>query len=312
MVARLPIEDAKNSSNTPSDGPRRSDRVQISIPIEAIGTDYQRGWPFCQKGRTLTISQYGAAIVLNYALATDQELTIRCVDTSKEAVARVVGLISGPGKDLVYGVTFLSDGANPWSIEFPTLTGTDEGLVRILLGCCLCQTHKVVHLKSIELQVFEANQSIQQFCKFCSATTSWKRVVNEAQREPRLSRDIRPQESAPQPRLGVDKRKHGRIRSNARACIRQPGFAEEIVTCENLSRGGLRLRTSKPYHEGARIEVALPYLAGSGNIFVPARVIHVQDCGSFFRLGVAYSRTSGKQQASAYSGSASVKDRTNR
>jgi hypothetical protein len=295
-----------------SDGVRRSDRVQISIPIEAIGTDYQRGWPFCKKGQTLAVSQHGAAIVLNYALATDQELTIRCVDTSKEAVARVVGLISSRGKDLVYGITFLNAAANPWSIEFPTLTETDAGLGRILLGCCLCQTHKVSHLNAIELQVFETNQSIQQFCKFCSATTSWKRVVKEAQREAQLPRGIQTQIPVSPPRLATNRRKHGRIGADVPACIRQPGYAEEVVTCENLSRGGLRLRTSKPYQEGARIEVALPYSAGSGNIFVPATVIHLQDCGSFFRLGIAYAKASGKQQASAYSGSTSVADATNR
>ena len=113
----------------------------------------------------MTISRHGAAIALNCALGVDQELTVRCVDTGKEAVARVVGLIYSAGKAFVYGVAFLDVVANPWGIEFPALTGADEGFGRILLRCPRCQTSKVVHLNEIELQVFEANKSIQQFCK---------------------------------------------------------------------------------------------------------------------------------------------------
>ena len=101
----------------------------------------------------------------------------------------------------------------------------------------------------------------------------------------------------------ANRRKYGRIQNNAPACIREPGFADEVVTCENLSRGGLLLKTSKPYQKGARIEVAILYSAGSGNIFVPARVIHVQTSGKFFKLGVAYTKRPGtKQQVGAYSG----------
>jgi len=291
---------------------RRSDRVEISISIDAIGTDYHRGRPFCQRGQTLTVSRHGAAIALNYALATDQELTIRCVNTAKEAVARVVGLVSGPGKDLVYGIAFLDAAANPWAIEFPALAGSDDVLGRVLLTCRLCQTYSVVHLNEIELQVFETNGSIQQFCKLCSVTTSWKRAANETAKEINLPKDTQTNKSGSQASHKANRRKHGRVRTNVAACIRQSGFAEEVVTCENLSRGGLRLRTSRAYQEGARIEVALPYSTESGNIFVPAQVIHAQDCGGFFRLGVAYTRVSGEQPTSVYSGSTSVADRTRR
>jgi len=305
MAARQPTEEIK-TLETPADVARRSDRVQMSIPIEAIGIDYNRGRPFCHRGQTLAVSRHGAAIVLNYALATDQELTIRCVDTKKEAVARVVGIISGAGNDLVYGVAFLNVEANPWGIEFPPLTGAEEGLGRILLACRMCQAHRVFHLNEIELQVFETNQGTQQFCQSCSATTSWKRVENENYPKSSLSPEVKAQESPKsQPH---DKRKHRRVGTNIPACIRQSGFMEEAVTCENVSRGGLRLRASKPYKKSSLIEVALPYSAGaSGNIFVSARVIHVQDCGRFFELGVAYAGAAGT--TSAYSGSSSVRDR---
>ena len=293
------------------ESPRRTDRVQISIPLEVMGTDLATGRPFCQRGCTSAVSRNGAAIVLNYALSTYQELTIRCLSTNKEAEARVVGLISGPGHELVYGVALLSTAANPWGIDFPTLTG-DEGFGRALLQCQVCQTRRVVHLNEIEVQVFETNQGIHQFCKACSATTSWRRPASEALPESSLPREQPKQESTAQPSR-ANKRKHARIRINVAACIREPGFPEEIVTCENLSRGGIRFRTPKLYEKGTRIEVAVPYSTGSGNIFVPARIVHVQHCGDFFRLGAAYVGISEKrQQSEGYSGSAVFSDITNR
>jgi PilZ domain len=293
------------------DGTRSADRVQIAIPIEAIGTDLNRGRPFCHKGRTSVVSPHGAAIVLNYALATDQEFTIRCLNTNKEAEARVVGLISGPGNDLVYAVAFLSPEANPWGIEFPALTGSDD-FGRVLLQCRVCQGYRVVQLNEIEIEVLEANQSIQQFCKSCSAGTSWKRAESEALQEPAAVQGIQTEKPVARPAQEVNKRKYDRIRTSVPACIRQPGIPEEIVICENVSRGGLRFRSSKPYGKGTQIEVAVPYSAGDGNIFVPARIVHVQDCGSFFRLGAAYLGVSGKQQqAPGYSRPPRLRDANN-
>jgi hypothetical protein len=308
MVTREPTEEIKNSSNTSSDGTRRTDRVQISIPIEAYGTDLKRGRSFCQKGRTSLVSRHGAAIVLNYALATDQELTIRCLETNMEAEARVLGLISGPANDLVYGVALLKAEANPWGIEFPTLTG-DEGFGRILLECRVCGIYKVVHLDEIEIQILEANQSIPQFCRSCSATTSWKKIPSEGFPQPPLPRDKQSHTLISQPHRVVNRRKHNRIQTNVPACIRAPRFPEEIVTCEDLSRGGLRFGTPKPHKKGARIEVAVPYSTGSGNIFVPARIVHVQDCRTFFRVGAGYGGAFGKQQRpDGYSGSSLLPD----
>jgi hypothetical protein len=47
-----------------------------------------------------------------------------------------------------------------------------------------------------------------------------------------------------------------------KACIRHPGFEEEIVEVKDLSRGGLSFISSKGYIEGSRIEVAVPYSKG--------------------------------------------------
>ena len=290
-------EERTPRQTAPPDVLRRSDRIEIPIPVEAIGADLTRGQTFCQKGETLAVSRHGAAIVLNYALATNQGLTIRCLNTNEEAEARVVGLISGPRKDLVYGVAFVNPASNPWGIEFPTLTGSDDGLARILLACRLCSAQQVAHLNEIEIQVFDANHTIQQFCKACSITTSWNRPGDKR------ALDLGPpkQSSTDGSNAGKNRRKHGRVRVNIQACIRQPGFPDETVACDDISRGGISCRASRPYPKGSRIEVAISYSAVGGNIFVPARIVHVQKSGHFFKVGVAYGGISG-QPSEGYKG----------
>ena len=287
MATRATTSEIKNASNMPADGTRCTDRVEISVPIEVFGTDLKRGRPFRHTGHISVVSRHGAAIVLNYALATDQELTIRCLETNIETEARVLGLISGSTRDLVYGVMFLNTEANPLGIEFPALTGS-EGFGRVLLECRTCEIYKVVHLDEIEIQILETNQSIAKFCKACSATTSWKEIARKD--SPKLlPADNQRRKAISQPAQVLDRRKHNRMRANVLACIRNgTRFTEEIVTCENLSRSGLCFRTTKSYRKHARIEVAVPFSMGSGNIFVAGRVIQVQDCGEFFRVGVAY------------------------
>jgi hypothetical protein len=278
-------------------GTRRSDRVRICIPIEAVGVDLVRGRPFSEKGKTILISRHGAAISLKYALATDQEFTIRCPRTRQEAEARVVGLVSEQSKELIYGVAFIDPASNPWKVHFPALTGSDEILARLLMQCNVCQTLEVVHLDEIELEVFEANRRIQRFCGSCLATTLWKCTTNEAAGVSTASLDKAVQPGAFQSK-GREKRTQKRIKTTLCVCVRQSGFPDDVVTCENLSRGGLLFRSSRLYARDSRIEVAVPFIAGSANIFVPAYVAHVEECDSFCRVGAAYVDAQRKEKLS--------------
>jgi len=289
----------RDRTRTLGDGIRRSDRVPIFIPIEAIGMDLVRGRPFRVRGKTILVSRHGAAITLSYALATDQEMTIRCPDLNTEAEARVVGLIDAESKELIYGVAFLDPASNPWNIHFPALTDSEEVLARILMLCSSCQTLEVMHLDEIELQVFQANGRIQRFCKSCLATTAWKHMVEDTVCPRVLSPDkaIPHKVIQPTPR---EKRKHNRIKTSISACIRQLGFPDEIVVCENLSRGGIRFISSRLYATDSRIEVAVPFLSQGVNIFVPSHIVHVQEYEGSFKIGAAYIQTRGRKGSSKH------------
>jgi PilZ domain len=88
----------------------------------------------------------------------------------------------------------------------------------------------------------------------------------------------------------VNRRKHARVKVNYSACVRHPERGDDIVTCEDMSRGGLRFTSRKSYYERSLIEVAVPYTPGQPAIFVPAQIVFVQELPEqqLFRYGVAY------------------------
>jgi len=98
---------------------------------------------------------------------------------------------------------------------------------------------------------------------------------------------------AASPERKENRRKHIRTRVSFKGCVRYRGFEEEIVECENISKGGLCFRGHKQYPEDAQIEVAAPYEPGTPAIFVPAQIRHVEKLlgGTKFRHGVAYLRS---------------------
>ena len=87
-----------------------------------------------------------------------------------------------------------------------------------------------------------------------------------------------------------NRRRHVRSRVHFTACVRvnQPG--DDVVECDNVSKGGLCFRSRKSYAEGAEIEVAVPYSPGQPAIFVPAQIRRVEELPTpgMFRYGAAY------------------------
>jgi len=82
-----------------------------------------------------------------------------------------------------------------------------------------------------------------------------------------------------------------RIKVNFTGCVRnQHGSEEDMVVCENISRGGLCFKSSRCYDKTAAIEVAAPFTPGSPDIPVSARIVYVQELPEekMFRYGAQY------------------------
>jgi len=91
---------------------------------------------------------------------------------------------------------------------------------------------------------------------------------------------------------GVNRRRDMRVRVNFQACVRDPAQGDEIVECENVSKGGLCFRSPKKYALDSWIEVAAPYSPGEIPLFVPAQIKRVEElsAGKDFRFGAAYAK----------------------
>jgi hypothetical protein len=88
----------------------------------------------------------------------------------------------------------------------------------------------------------------------------------------------------------VERRQHPRARVNYSALVRHPERGDDVVQCEDMSRGGLRFKSKKKYYERSLIELAVPYVPGQTPIFVPAQIVSAIELPEekLFRYGVAY------------------------
>jgi hypothetical protein len=271
---------------------RRSDRVSFSVPIHTSWLA-PKGQHFAENARTLTVSRYGATIVLPRELAPVQEITIRCVETEKEATARVVGKIRVEPEGHVYGVAFLDPNVNLWNVEFPPLGEDDKAESPVFLECASCLTRAVIHLDEIQTEIFEARRLITLSCKRCGSWTVWGLAAHETPHD--TERQCTSESSPDSAPRTLNRRKYGRILTRMTACVRHAVLTDEVVRVKDASRGGFRFVSSNYYEEGSSIMVAMPYTRDASNVFVPARVMWRQELRRVkkFEYGVSYGRSSG-------------------
>src|SRR6266446_3902038 len=280
---------------------RRSSRIPKEIPILLVGSDME-GKTFSEKAKTVLLSRHGAGIVSEYKLSPEQELILRSLETNRETEVRVVGQLGSAGGSYTYGVAFLDQSIDFWGMEFPPMSQSEKDANRVLLQCASCKAHEMVQQSDLESDVYMVNEGIVRFCKNCGSSTFWKRAEDAASEQIEEGPDLsEPEElesiDSPadlQPTLRpANRRKYLRTKVNFKACIRTFAFGDDIVSCEDISRGGLRFKSRKHYSVKTAIEVAAPYSPGSLNIFVRGQIVHVEEVPGekFFRCGVAYAKS---------------------
>jgi len=289
---------------------RRSSRIAKEIAILLVGSDME-GKVFSEETKTVLLSRHGAGIVSRYILSAEQELILRRLDTDKEAEIRVVGQLGSHGESHTYGVAFLDPEMDLWGAKFPSMTDSEKEASRVLLQCSGCQAREMVEQSDLESDVYLVNEGIVRSCKSCGSSTVWKRVTEDACEpvplEPVPAEAATPAERAeatkeagprPSPEAKPaskqeNRRRHARTKVSFKACIRSFLFGDDVVTCEDMSRGGLRFKSRKPYEVNTSIEVAVPYSPGDQSIFVRGQIVYVTEMKEEkrFRCGVAYAKT---------------------
>jgi hypothetical protein len=278
------------------------------MAILLVGSDME-GKMFSEETNTVLLSRHGAGIVSHYKLSPEQELILRRLDSNKEAEIRIVGQIGVEEDVYTYGVAFLDSTENFWGIKFPPASEAEQEARFAHLECSSCRTRETVEQSDLESDVYLVNEGIVRYCKQCGSSTFWKRALEDVEEAPMLVEvGLRPSSaaiaveeepepaSAPapapeaKPAAKENRRKHVRTKANFKACIRSFGFGDDVVGCEDISRGGLCFKSRKRYTEKMKIEVAAPYTAGVQNFFVPGEVVYVQELQDekVFRCGVEY------------------------
>jgi hypothetical protein len=295
----------------PPEHVRRSSRIAKEIAILLVGSDME-GKVFSEETKTVLLSRHGAGIVSRYVLSAEQELILRRLDTDKEAEIRVVGQLGSHGESHTYGVAFLDPEMDLWGAKFPGMTDSEKEASRVLLQCSACKAREMVEQSDLESDVYLINQGIVRSCKSCGSATVWKRVAEDGGSEAVPLETASPEAETPTERAEVTKetgpqpspeakptakqdnrRRHARTKVSFKACIRSFLFGDDVVTCEDMSRGGLRFKSRKPYEVNTNIEVAVPYSPGDQSIFVRGQIVYVTELKEEkrFRCGVAYAKT---------------------
>ena len=309
---------------------RRSSRIPKDVAILLTGSDMD-GKGFSEMTKTVLLSRHGAGLLSTYKLSAEQEIIIRYLDTNKEALVRVVGRIGSEGETYTYGVAFADPNTiDFWGIDFAPVSERDKESRRILLECGNCKARETVEQSEVESDVFMINEGIVRYCKGCSDSTLWKRASEVTEEQPVLvaagrvtevsstaaappapvtqappvsqltvstpvaSAYASPGDRKPAVPSESNRRKHPRTKVTYKACIRRSGLNEDIVTCEDMSKGGLSFKSRRQYYQGTEIEVAVPYSPGANAIFVPARIAWVVEIvkDKQYKCGAAYRITS--------------------
>jgi hypothetical protein len=275
---------------------RRSDRVSLTLLLEASGVDSQ-GKEFKEPARTLLINRTGAVIVLERELSPDQQIHLQRrapTEAHRHCDVRVVGQFGRQKDGYLYGVEIPDSSVDLWGVEFPPSAESLEAVARMLVECSYCRTREVVHLNELELRAFETNRGIARHCKVCGVPSIWTQAPHEDEkkltaRATRARRASEAQGSAPKE---GEQRERQRIRLQTRltACVRQAGADDELAVCEDISPIGMCFRSKRRYDSGTPIEVAVPYSPDAANIFLPARVIYSEQMpkAGLFRHGTEY------------------------
>src|SRR5947209_3115130 len=219
---------------TLSDGLRQSDRVSFRMPVEASWAT-AAGATFTQTAETLLVSRNGGVLRVSERLDAGQELHLRRHlegDHWKRARARVVAEIDQDPNGFLYAIHLLEPRADFWDIDFPSPHKAEEALARLLMECSFCQRREVVYLNELQLRSFEVRKCVARLCRHCDSPSIWIESLSEV---------ATPENGAartPVEERVVPRRNRTRVKARVLACIRRRGFAEEVVVCEDLSKGG--------------------------------------------------------------------------
>jgi hypothetical protein len=253
---------------------RRSDRVQLTIPLRMKGTDAQ-GFPFEIPVHTTSLNRHGARIFSTRRLSSGQVLRLVNPLRKREAEFRVVGPVSPPQEHGgEWGVECCKLDANIWGINFPK--EIEEGEAKALLECHMCHEVAIARLSLVEVDVLETSGILSKRCKQCDTNTPWgypeKQLVMAAPPDEYAAPE-NAQGAAPPRR---ERREHRRVHLQLPVRIRDYHGGVEVTKTEDVSKGGFCYISEKNYYAGEGMLTVCPYSPNGENIESSSMVVRCQ------------------------------------
>jgi hypothetical protein len=257
--------------------------TKLQLPVQVIGSDLG-GRQFIEDAHTLTVHREGATILLTNKLGPDCEVIVHNLETNEEALARVVGQLRKEDEGHVYAIAFLDHTLDLWHASLPPAAPPRK----MILECSRCHTVREQSLSEIEMEVFSVRRDLTRNCAACKSSTVWKETTHKPAEKTEQPPPQANQVSQTSTARTKERRKNRRTPLRTPACVRCSS-QDEIVTCEDISRGGFRFISRKQYPKGTYIEAAVPFTESGNNIFSKASIIYSSKTpDGRFRHGVAY------------------------
>jgi hypothetical protein len=252
-------------------------RVGMTFPLDIEGQD-DLGHRFSESTFTQFIMRDGVTLVTAHRLAPGSMVEIRR-SNDKLASGQVVGQAGFTKSGNVYAIKIPVDPWMLWGINFPELPEDDRIALTCLLGCTSCNTQCVVQLTAVEHELLATSERVHRRCDSCAETTTWKRVQNP------ISNGSLDAEGKKED--GANRRRHSRVPVKLWGYIVEGGN-EDSVPIIDMSRDGIRFRSSVKYEPEQVVQVAVAYVAGTANIFVPGRVVWRSGDSSGYEYGLRF------------------------
>jgi hypothetical protein len=191
-------------------------------------------------------------------------------------------------------------------MDFPEPTGWDQRSESLLLECTGCKSLVELRNGDFEYDICAVHGGLVRHCDESGLLTVWKRSQEalppmrtakhevavmetpKAVEEPQTQEELVPLADAMD---GVDRRSRVRAKVNFFACVKTEAFGTDIVTCIDMSRGGVSFRTRNLYEKGMELEIAVPFSPEGKDapaIFVRGRIRNVKESAGIGRCGVEF------------------------
>jgi len=253
-----PGETAHSSSTSNAQSLRY--RVGMAYPISISGQDEQ-GEKFSESTVTQFIMRDGITLVSSHRLGASSKIHIKLAH-EKYVTGTVVGQTGFTKSGNVYAVLVPREPASLWGINFPELSENERIELNCVLGCSNCGSKTVFQLTAVEYELLVARESITRLCQSCSRSSQWKRIPN-SQLSPAGTKATK---------KGDNRRRNTRVAVKLWGYIVEGGN-EDSVPILDMSRNGIRFRSTNKYEPEQTVQVAVAYMAGTANIFVPGKVV---------------------------------------